>query len=105
MSKARSIDEVSEGWHFDREVIIVCVRWYLRFKLSLRDLVEMMPKRGLSDRSRPCAPKARSPRSPTRGWPGAGACAGLRAAPATWPPCVPQCWTADCMTGLLKTVG
>jgi transposase-like protein len=24
-----------EGRHFDREVIILCVRWYLRFKLSL----------------------------------------------------------------------
>ena len=36
------------GSHFDREVIILCVRWYLRFKLSLRDLVEMMAERGLS---------------------------------------------------------
>jgi hypothetical protein len=33
--------------HFDREVIILCVRWYLRYKLSFRDLVEMMPERGL----------------------------------------------------------
>ena len=31
-----------------REVIVLCVRWYLRFKLSLRDLVEMMAERGLS---------------------------------------------------------
>ena len=30
------------------EPIILCVRWYLRFKLSLRDLVEMMAERGLS---------------------------------------------------------
>jgi transposase-like protein len=37
-----------EGRHFDREVIILCVRWYLRFKLSLRDLVEIMAERGLS---------------------------------------------------------
>jgi hypothetical protein len=29
-------------------VIILRVRWYLRFKLSLRDLVEMMAERGLS---------------------------------------------------------
>jgi transposase-like protein len=35
------------GWHFDREVILLCVRWYLRCKLSLRDLVEMMAERGL----------------------------------------------------------
>ena len=26
----------------------MCVRWYLRYKLSLRDLVEMMAERGLS---------------------------------------------------------
>jgi transposase-like protein len=29
-------------------VIILCVRWYLRFKPSLRDLVEMMAERGWS---------------------------------------------------------
>jgi transposase-like protein len=34
--------------HFDREVIVHCVRWYLRYKLSLRDLVKMMAERGLS---------------------------------------------------------
>ena len=34
-------DELFEGRHFDREIIVLCVRWYLRFKLSLRDLVEM----------------------------------------------------------------
>jgi len=28
-------------------VILLCVRWYLRYKLSLRDLVEMMAERGL----------------------------------------------------------
>jgi transposase-like protein len=33
---------------FDREIIILCVRWYLRYKLSLRDLVEMMAERGFS---------------------------------------------------------
>ena len=40
--------ELFEGRHFDREVIVLCVRWYLRFKLSFRDLVEMMAERGLS---------------------------------------------------------
>ena len=48
MGKLKSIEELFEGRHFDREVIIVCVRWYLRFKPSLRDLVEMMAERGLS---------------------------------------------------------
>jgi transposase-like protein len=33
------LDELFEGRHFDREVIVLCVRWYLRFKLSFRDLV------------------------------------------------------------------
>jgi transposase-like protein len=37
-----------DGRHFDREIIILCVGWYLRYKLSLRDLVEMMAERGLS---------------------------------------------------------
>ena len=40
--------ELFEGRHFDREIIVLCVRWYLRFKLSFRDLVEMMAERGLS---------------------------------------------------------
>ena len=48
MGKLKGLDELFEGRHFDREVIILCVRWYLRFKLSLRDLVEMMAERGLS---------------------------------------------------------
>jgi len=41
------LDELFEGRHFDREIIVLCVRWYLRFKHSLRDLVEMMAERGL----------------------------------------------------------
>jgi hypothetical protein len=47
MGKLKAIAELFEGRHFDREVIILCVRWYLRFKLSLHDLVEMMAERGL----------------------------------------------------------
>lgn len=41
-------DELFKGRHFDREIIIVRVRWYLRFKLSYRDLVEMMAERGIT---------------------------------------------------------
>ena len=26
-----SMDDLFKGRHFDREVIILCVRWYLRF--------------------------------------------------------------------------
>jgi hypothetical protein len=43
-----SIDDLFKGRHFDRETIILCVRWYLGFKLSFRDLVEMMAERGIS---------------------------------------------------------
>jgi transposase-like protein len=48
MGKLKGVEQLFEGRHFHREVIILCVRWYLRFKLSLRDLVEMMAERGLS---------------------------------------------------------
>jgi len=48
MGKLESLKDLFTGRHFDRDVIVLCVRWYLRFKLSLRDLVEMMAERGLS---------------------------------------------------------
>src|SRR5277367_6483382 len=48
MARFLGFDELFEGRHFDREIIVLCVRWYLRFKLSFRDLVEMMAERGLS---------------------------------------------------------
>jgi transposase-like protein len=41
------VKELFSGRHFDREIIILCVRWYLRYKLSFRDRVEMMAERGL----------------------------------------------------------
>jgi hypothetical protein len=47
------IDELFKGRHFDREIIILCVRWYLRFKLSFRDLVEIMAERGVDLAQRP----------------------------------------------------
>ena len=33
--------------HFQAEIILLCVRWYLRYPLSYRDLEEMMRERGL----------------------------------------------------------
>jgi IS6 family transposase len=33
--------------HFQAEIILLCVRWYLRYPLSYRDLEEMMAERGL----------------------------------------------------------
>jgi transposase-like protein len=43
-----NIDDLFKGRHFDREIIILCVRWYLSFKLSFRDLAGMMAERGIS---------------------------------------------------------
>ena len=34
--------------HYESEIILLCVRWYLRYALSYRDLEEMMTERGLS---------------------------------------------------------
>src|SRR5437588_9798329 len=34
--------------HFEAEIILLCVRWYLRYSLSYRDLEEMMAERGLA---------------------------------------------------------
>jgi len=48
MGKLIGVEQLFEGRHFDREIIILCVRWYLRLKLSLRDALEMMAERGLS---------------------------------------------------------
>ena len=44
MSKLMGVEQLFEGRHFDREVIILCVRWYQ----ACGDLVEMMAERGLS---------------------------------------------------------
>jgi hypothetical protein len=32
--------------HFEAEIILLCVRWYLRYDLSYRDLEEIMIERG-----------------------------------------------------------
>ncbi len=36
-----------KGRQFDAMVIVLCVRWYVTYKLSLRDLVEIMAERGV----------------------------------------------------------
>jgi len=33
------------GRHFNAEIITLCVRWYVAYKLNYRDLVEMMAER------------------------------------------------------------
>jgi len=47
MRSHTSKSDLFKGRHFEQEIIILCVRWYLRYKLSYRDLVEMMAERGL----------------------------------------------------------
>jgi transposase-like protein len=39
---------VFKGRHFDRWVILLCVRWYLAYNLSLRNLEEMIAEGGIS---------------------------------------------------------
>ena len=49
MEKMReSRQELFRGRHFRDEVIVLCVRWYLRYRLSYRNLEEMMAERGLA---------------------------------------------------------
>jgi hypothetical protein len=43
-----SLDDLCKGREFEGEIIIHRVRWYLQHKLSYRDLVAMMAKRGVS---------------------------------------------------------
>ncbi|MBB6413750.1 transposase-like protein [Mesorhizobium sangaii] len=49
MERSSAMEEhvMFKGRHFDQSVILLCVRWYLAYNLSLRDLEEMMAERGL----------------------------------------------------------
>jgi hypothetical protein len=42
MAQTGRIEVLFKGRQFDQEIIVLCVRWYLRYRLSTRDLVEMM---------------------------------------------------------------
>src|SRR6202049_1446640 len=41
------VEELFKGRHFTQEIGVICVRWYLSYKLSYRDLVSMMNERGI----------------------------------------------------------
>src|SRR5580698_5435739 len=45
MTEPTSTQDLFKGRHFDQEIIILCVRWYLAFKLSSRDLALRMGER------------------------------------------------------------
>ena len=47
MNAPTTAGDLFKGRHFDHEIIVLCVRWYLSYKLSSRDLVEMMAERGI----------------------------------------------------------
>jgi transposase-like protein len=48
MTKPISRDAIYRRRVFDADVIELCVRWYISYRLSYRDLVEIMADRGIS---------------------------------------------------------
>src|ERR1700736_376924 len=47
MTKRQDRDAIYVKRQFDTQIIVVCVRWYITYRLSYRDLVAMMAKRGV----------------------------------------------------------
>ncbi len=47
MTKPIARDRIYRGRVFDGEIIELCVRWYITYRLSYRDFVEMMAERGV----------------------------------------------------------
>jgi putative transposase len=37
-----------KGAHFEKDIILTCVRWYVAYPLSYRQLEELMQERGVS---------------------------------------------------------
>jgi hypothetical protein len=48
MTEAVARDPIYRRRRFQSETIELCVRWYLTYRLSYRDLVEMMAERGVT---------------------------------------------------------
>ena len=48
MTKAIARDPIYRRRRFQPEIIELCVRWYLTYRLSYRDLAEMMAERGIT---------------------------------------------------------
>src|SRR3979409_1121056 len=46
-SSSMASQDSFKGRHFEKTIILTCVRWYLRYALSYRDLEEMMMERGV----------------------------------------------------------
>src|SRR6266436_3875689 len=47
MTKRQDRDAIYVKRQFDTEIIVLCVRWYVTYRLSYRDLVAMMAERGV----------------------------------------------------------
>ena len=47
MTKAVARDPIYRRRRFQAEIIELCVRWYITYRLSYRDLVAMMAERGV----------------------------------------------------------
>ena len=47
MTKPIARDPMYRKRVFDADIIELCVRWYITYRLSYRDLVEMMAERGV----------------------------------------------------------
>jgi hypothetical protein len=47
MQRFVPVDELFKGRHFDQEIVVLNVRWYVTYKLSCRGLVAMMGERGI----------------------------------------------------------
>lgn len=56
-------NSVFKGRHFDRSVILLCVRWDLAYSLSLRNLEEMMAERISVDHATVTVGPSTTPRS------------------------------------------
>lgn len=48
MTHAKARDPIYRGRRFGSETIELCVRWYVTYRLSYRDLVAMMAERGIA---------------------------------------------------------
>jgi transposase-like protein len=47
MTKRKDRDAIYVKRQFDTEIIVLCVRWYITYRPSYRDLVAMMAERGV----------------------------------------------------------
>jgi transposase-like protein len=47
MTKQIARDAIYRKRVFDADIIELCVRWYITYRLSYRDLVEMLAERGV----------------------------------------------------------